>query len=311
MNIIFLDADTIGKDISFLPLEQLGNFKVFGTTLSGELSERIKTADIIVTNKVVFGQAEMDAAPNLKLICLTATGMNNIDLAYAEKKGITVKNAVNYSTESVVQSTYASLLALLNGIVYFDHYVKSGAYSNSFIFTHFGHTFAELSGKHFGIIGLGNIGKRVAEIAVAFGTKVSYYSTSGKHTEDTYPCLSLSDLLQQSDIISIHAPLNENTQNLIGYNELQQMKSTALLINMGRGGIINEEDLAKAIDKNVIGGAALDVYAHEPLPAEHPFMHIKNKQKLILTPHVAWASTEARTRVVQLTAKNIEEFIGK
>jgi glycerate dehydrogenase len=237
--------------------------------------------------------------------------VNNIDLEYAKKKGIAVKNVAGYSTESVVQTTFASLLALLNGTAYFDHYVKSGAYSTSLVFTHFGHTFTELTGKQFGIIGLGTIGKRVAEVATAFGAKVSYYSSSGQHDHSAYPRLSLDALLQQSDVVSIHAPLNEKTKNLIDYEKLQLLKRTAILVNMGRGGIVNEKDLAKALDNNLLAGAAFDVFEQEPLPAEHPYLCVKDKQKLLLTPHMAWSSIEARTRVVQLTAKNIENFFGK
>ncbi|MDR3184696.1 MAG: D-2-hydroxyacid dehydrogenase [Prevotellaceae bacterium] len=310
MNIVFLDADTIGKDISLAPLEALGGLKVFGKTLPNELTERIKNAGIIITNKVVLRQPEIDAATQLKLICITATGTNNIDTAYAAEKGIAVKNVANYSTESVVQTTFASLLALINHISYFDYYVKSGAYSTSSIFTHFGRTFSELAGKSFGVIGMGAIGERVAGVASAFGAKVSYYSTSGKHKHPHYPSLSLSELLHQSDVVSIHAPLNEKTNNLIDYAALQMMKPSAVLINMGRGGIVNEDALAKAIDQNLIAGAAIDVYAHEPLPDDHPYLCVNNKQKLILTPHVAWSSTEARARVVQFTAKNIEDFLA-
>lgn len=309
MNIVFLDADTVGKDIALTPLEAYGTLKVFGTTLPGALPERIKNADIVITNKVVLNQPEIDAAANLKLICVLATGVNNIDTAYAAQKGIAVKNVAGYSTDSVVQSTFASLLALTNNIPYFDYYVKSGAYSTSPVFTHFGHTFRELAGKSFGIIGMGAIGKRVAGVAGAFGAKVSYYSTSGQNKCRDYPRLGLADLLRQSDVVSIHAPLNEKTKNLIKYTELQTMKPTALLVNMGRGGIVNEADLAKALDNNLIGGAAIDVYEQEPIPDDHPYLCVKNKQKLILTPHVAWGSVEARTRVIALTAKNIENFI--
>jgi glycerate dehydrogenase len=310
MNIVFLDADTIGKDIALAPLEAWGGLKVFGTTFPNELQERIKNAEIIITNKVALRQTEIDAATRLKLICVTATGVNNIDTAYAAKKGIVVKNVAGYSTESVVQATFASLLALINNITYFDYYVKSGAYSTSPIFTHFGRAFEELAGKSFGIIGLGTIGKRVADVACAFGATVSHYSTSGKNTHPHYASLSLDELLHQSDVISIHAPLNEKTHNLITYKKLQEMKPTAILVNMGRGGIVNETDLAKALDNNLLSGAAIDVYEQEPLPEEHPYLCVKNKQKLILTPHVAWSSIESRTRVVQLTAKNIEDFLS-
>jgi glycerate dehydrogenase len=309
MKIVFLDADTIGKDVALSSLESLGKLRVFGTTFPAELPERIKDADIVITNKVELNQPEMDAAAKLKLICVTATGLNNIDTAHAAKKGIAVKNVVDYATKSVVQSTFASLLALIHNIPYYDHYVKSGAYSTSPMFTHFGHTFKELAGKSFGIIGLGTIGKCMAGMADAFGANVSYYSTSGQNKCPDYPCLSLVELLRQSDVISIHAPLNEKTKNLIGYKELQKMKPSALLVNMGRGGIVNEAALAKALDNNLIAGAAIDVFEQEPLPDDHPYLSVKDKRKLILTPHTAWGSVEARARVIALTAKNIESFI--
>jgi glycerate dehydrogenase len=311
MHIVFLDADTIGKDVALTPLESLGNLKIYSTTLVHETAERIKTADIVITNKVPVGQVEMDAAPLLKLICVTATGVNNIDVKYAAEKGIVIKNVAGYSTESVVQTTFSNILSLLNATAYFDQYVKSGAYSTSMIFTHYGQTFWELAGKQFGIIGLGNIGKRVAEVATAFGAEVSYYSTSGKNTDAPYPRLELEELLRTSDIISIHAPLNEQTKNLISLEELKLMKTTAIIANMGRGGIINEKDLAKAIDENLLSGAVVDVYEQEPIPANHPYLSIKNKTKFQLTPHLAWGSVEARKRLIALTAKNIEDFLSK
>ena len=311
MHIVFLDADTIGKDISLAPLEPLGQLKVYGTTFPNEISGRLKQAGILITNKVQIGQAEMDKAPNLQLICVTATGTNNIDLDYAAQKGITVKNVAGYSTESVVQITFAAILSLLNSTAYFDHYVKSGAYSTSPVFTHYGRTFCEIAGKKFGIIGMGTIGKRVAEVATALGAKVCYYSTSGNNNKGGYPRLSLDELLRTCDVVSIHAPLNGNTKDLITYDKLKMMKPTAIIANMGRGGIINEKALAKALDENLIAGAAVDVFEQEPIPADHPYLSIKNKQKMQLTPHIAWGSMEARQRVVELTAKNIETFLSK
>lgn len=311
MRLVFLDADTIGKDVSLSSLESLGNLKIYSTTLAHETADRVKPADIVITNKVSIGQAEMDAAPALKLICVAATGTNNIDIKYAEKKGITVKNVAGYSTESVVQTTFANILSLLNSTAYFDQYVKSGAYSTSMIFTHYGQTFWELAGKRFGIIGMGTIGKRVAEVATAFGAEVLYYSTSGKNTKAPYPRLALDELLHSCDIISIHAPLNKQTKDLITLEKLRLMKPTAIIANMGRGGIINERDLAKAMDEDLLGGAALDVYEQEPISANHPYLSVKNKSKFQFTPHLAWGSMEARKRLIALTAKNIEDFCSK
>jgi len=313
MHIVFLDADTVGKDIALTPLESLGSLKIYSTTLAHETAERIKTADIVITNKVAIGQAEIDAAPSLKLICVAATGTNNINTDYAAKKGITVTNVAGYSTESVVQTTFANILSLLNSTAYFDHYVKSGAYSTSMIFTHYGQTYWELAGKRFGIIGMGAIGKRVAEVATAFGAEVVYYSTSGKNINiaPPYPLLKLDELMHTCDIISIHAPLNEQTKNLITLDKLKLMKPTAIIANMGRGGIINEKDIVRAIDENLLGGAVIDVFEQEPLPANHPYLSVKNKAKFQFTPHLAWGSVEARTRLIALTAKNIENFLSQ
>lgn len=311
MHIVFLDADTIGKDIALTPLESFGSLKIYSTTLLHETADRIKSADIVITNKVPIGQAEMDAAPSLKLICVTATGTNNIDTNYASAKGITVKNVSGYSTESVVQTTFANILSLLNHTAYFDQYVKSSAYSTSMMFTHYGQTFWELAGKRFGIIGMGNIGKRVAEVATAFGAEVVYYSTSGNNSSAPYRRLELDELMRTCDIISIHAPLNEQTKDLIKLDKLKLMKPAAIIANMGRGGIINEQDLAKAIDENYLGGAVVDVYEQEPLPAHHPYLSVKNKIKFQFTPHLAWGSAEARKRLIELTAKNIEDFLSR
>ena len=304
MKIAFLDAATMG-DVSFEPFEQLGEFVKYDSSTPEEARERVKDIDVLLINKVLVNKELIDAAFNLKLICIAATGVNNIDVDYAASKGIPVRNAVGYSTDSVVQSTFMHILSLVGGGQYFDTSVKSGRYSRSGMFTDPNWNWWELAGKTIGIIGLGNIGKKVAHIAEAFGMNVCYYSTSGTgHCKD-YPCLPLEELLSKSDIVSIHAPLNDRTLNLIGTEQLAMMKPTAYLVNMGRGAIVVEADLAKAVDDGVIAGAGIDVFVTEPVPEDHPYLIMKHPERMRLAPHVAWASMEARKRLIGIMAENI------
>ncbi len=253
----------------------------------------------------------MDQAKNLKLICVAATGTNNINMVYAEEKGIAVKNVKGYSTPGVAQHTFALILHVLNHIVLYDPYVKNKSYSASNIFTHHAWPIHELASMKLGIVGFGAIGQKVAEIAEAFGAEVMYYSTTGKNMNQKFKSVSLDELLSTSDIVSIHAPLNETTINLISYQQLKKMKSTAILINTGRGGIVNERDLAKALDEELIQAAALDVFEKEPLPEDNHLLQIRNRDRLIATPHVAWAGVESRKRLIEGVCKNIEEFVVK
>ncbi len=304
MKIAFLDAATMGN-VSFEPFERLGDFIRYDRSSPEEARERVKDIDVLLINKVCVDRELIDAAPSLKLICIAATGVNNIDVDYAASKGIPVRNAVGYSTDSVVQSTFMHILSLVGGAPYFDRSVKSGDYSRSGMFTDPNWNWWELAGKTIGIVGLGNIGKKVACIAEAFGMKVCYYSTSGTgHCKD-YPCLSLEELLRTSDIVSVHAPLNERTLNLIGEAELAMMKPSAYLVNMGRGAIIVEDALARAVDEGVIAGAGIDVFVKEPIPEDHPYLQMKHPERMRLAPHVAWASIEARQRLVGIMADNI------
>lgn len=306
MKIVFLDAATMGN-VSFEPFERLGEFVSYQTSTAEQARERVKDADVLMINKVLVNKELIDAAPALKLICVAATGVNNIDIEYAASKGIPVRNVAGYSTDSVAQTTFMHILSLAGGAPYFDDSVKSGNYSRSGMFTDPNWNWWELTGKTIGIIGLGNIGKKVAKIAEAFGMKVCYYSTSGTaHCKD-YPCLSLEDLLSQSDIVSVHAPLNERTDGLLGAKEFSMMKPTAFVINMGRGAIIVEADLAEAVDNGTIAGAGIDVFIQEPVPENHPYLTMKHPERMRLTPHVAWASVEARTRLVAMMADNVRK----
>lgn len=306
LKIVFLDAETMG-DVSFSPISRYGELVCYDRSTPEEAIERVSDCDVLIINKIKVTPELIDAAPSLKLICEAATGVNNIDLDYAAVKGIPVRNAVGYSTDSVVQATFMHLLSLAGNAPYFDDSVKSGRYSSSGIFTDVSVNWMELSGRKMGIIGMGNIGSKVALIAKAFGMDVSYYSTSGTSHCDLYPSLSLERLLRESDVISIHAPLNERTKGLLGKAELEMMKPSAYLLNMGRGGIVDESALAEALEAGLIAGAALDVFESEPLPADSPLLTLSNRGNLRLAPHVAWASVEARARLVEMIADNISK----
>ena len=308
MKIVFLDASTLGE-VSFAPIEKYGELICYDKSTHQQAIERVKDCEVLIVNKVLVTPELIDAAPNLKLICESATGVNNIDLEYAASKGIPVRNAVGYSTTSVAQATFMHILSLLGEGPYYDNCVKSGRYSAMDIFTDPSVSWTELDGRRMGIVGMGNIGSRVAKIAEAFGMDVVYFSTSGTGHCKTYPSLPLDELLSTSDIISIHAPLNEKTSGLIGKNELAMMKPTALLVNMGRGGIVDEAALAEAIDQCIIAGAALDVFVKEPTPADNPLLNVKHPERLRFAPHAAWASLEARERLVQQIADNIARGI--
>ncbi len=310
MKIVFLDAKTLGDDISLRCFKGFGEIEVYQTTLPNEVVDRIKDADVIVTNKVVIDKSVMINAKRLKCICVAATGMNNIDLDAAKELNIDVKNVKAYSTNSVIQHTFAMLFYLLEQLRYYDDYVKSLKWSESSLFTSLDRKFWEINGKNWGIIGLGTIGKGVAKIALAFGANIFYYSTSKKNKNSNYPHLDLDELLQKSHIISIHAPLTKETENLITKRELELMKDRAILLNLGRGKIINEEDLAQVIDKKEIY-VGLDVLEKEPPSKDNPLLHIKYKDRLLITPHIAWTSKEAREKLIEGICNNIKEFLEK
>ncbi len=307
MKIVLLDGATLGN-VNLENLKQFGEFKSYNITNKEETIERIGDSDIVITNKVIIDKNVIDSCRNLKLICIAATGMNNVDLEYAKEKNVTVKNVAGYSTTSVAQYTFTLLLSLIGSSSYYDNYVKSKKYSISPIFTNLKREYFEIKNKTWGIIGLGNIGKEVAKIATAFGAHVVYYSTSGVNRNSDYKRVNLDELLKGCDIISIHAPLNEKTNNLIKKDELKRMKEGIIILNIGRGGIINEEDLAYAIDHFDIY-AGLDVFKVEPIEKENALLHVKNPDRLIFSPHIAWASKEAREALVVMIVKNIEEFI--
>ena len=308
MKIVFLDRKTIGYDIDISKFETLGDLTVYDTTKETETLEKVKDADIVITNKVVIDKKIMENS-NIKLICVTATGTDNIDLNFAKEKGIIVKNVAGYSTASVTQVTFAHVFHFVQKLNYYIDYVKNGKWGESDIFTHIDKPFYELENKNWGIIGLGEIGTNVANIAKSFGCNVSYYSTSGKNSNTNFEQKSLEELLEQSDIITIHAPLNYSTFNLLNNTNLNLLKDGAILVNVGRGGIINEKDLVEAIDRNKLLFCGLDVVSKEPIEKSNPLNFVQNKDRLIVTPHIAWGSTEARNRVMDLVFDNINKYI--
>lgn len=307
MKIVFLDSISVGG----VPLDEIaaqGELVCYPFSTAEEARERVKDADVALLNKVIVDQAFLDAAPKLKLICEAGTGINNINVPLCDARGVAVRNVPAYSTDSVAQTTWMHILNLLGRAFHYQEFVSSGAYSHSSVHVDFDHPFTEAAGKTLGIVGMGAIGQKVASIGKAFGMDVIYYSTSGTgHCKD-YPSVSLDELLERSDVISIHAPYNERTAGLIGYEELRRMKPSAILVNTGRGGIAVEGDLARALDEGLIAGAALDVYVKEPLPADSPLLHLQHPERLLLSPHIAWYSREARARLVHGMAQNIIRF---
>ena len=305
--IVILDALTLGSDIDLDIFKEFGELSIYDTTSPSEVLNHISDATIVITNKVVIDASMMDST-NIKLICIAATGMNNVDLEYAKKRGIEVKNVVGYSTSSVAQLTFSIALEFIQNIKYYDEYVKLNEWCRSKIFTNVSKPFYELRGKTWGIVGLGSIGSEVANIAEAFGCKIDYYSTSGMNTNTKYNSLTLEELLTTSDIISIHSPLNPQTNNLINKTNISMLKENAILLNLGRGGIVDELDIASELDKrNILYGT--DVVTKEPIEFNSPLLKVEHKERLIVTPHIAWASKEARVRLINSIKDNINEFI--
>lgn len=307
MKIVFLDAQTIGSDIDLSKFDTLGEVVKYPFSTPAEVRERVKDADVIVLNKVIINEESIGTAEKLKLVCVTATGTNNLDKEYLAKRNITWRNVAGYSTESVAQHTFALLLFLLEKLRYYDEYVKEDRYTNDVSFSHFEERFTEICGKTWGIIGLGNIGRRVASIAQAFGANVIYTSPSGSAPQEGYHQVDLDTLLTTSDIISVHAPLNEYTENLMNAEAFQKMKSTAIFLNLGRGAIVVENDLAEALNNGTIRAAGLDVLTIEPMSPENPLRALKDSRKLFITPHIAWASVEARTKLMDIIFDQIQD----
>lgn len=310
MKIVFLDRKTIGEDIDLSGFERFGEVVIYDYSTPDQVLKRVEDADIIVLNKVPVNESTISSAKNLKLVCVTATGTNNLDKDYLASRGIEWRNVAGYSTEAVAQHTLALVLHLYEHLSYYDDYVKSERYVDDKMFTHFEKHFNEISGKTWGIIGLGAIGSRVAEIATCLGAQVVYYSTTGRNHSDIYKEVDFDTLLSTSDIITIHAPLDENTLHLIDKSALEKMKNTAILVNVGRGPIIVEKDLADALECGQIAAAGLDVLDVEPMSSDNPLVRIKDSTKLLITPHIAWAAVEARQRLMKIIEGQIEDIIS-
>ena len=309
MKIVFLDEYSIcGRNLESIASQ--GEYTGYETTSPDEVLAHCEGAEVVISNKVVLDAATIAALPDLRLICVAATGMNNIDLMAAADHNIEVRNAVGYSTYAVAETTLCSALSLLREVTYYNDYFHSGRYATAERIFNFDRPTAQLRGKRWGIIGLGNIGREVGRLAEAFGCEVVYHSTSGVAREEAYAELSLAELLATSDIVSIHCPLNERTAGLIGAEELKQMKPSSILINVARGGIVDEAALAEALDNNTIRAAALDVFSSEPL-RESPLYSLKDRYKLLASPHNAWSSVEAIDRLIGCIARNIEEYRAK
>ncbi len=310
MKLVILERNSVGTDVDVSCFEKFGEVTCYPNTVAANTSERVKDADIILANKAPLNESTLKDAPNVKLICLLATGFDNVDLAYCKSRSIKVTNVVNYCTSTVAQHTLLLALALSEKIAFYDDYVKSGAYSAQDRFSNFDRTFYDLEGKTWGIIGMGTIGRRVAGLAQAFGCRVIFYSASGKSTCTDYERVEFDTLLQESDILSLHCPLSDRTRGLINKDALSKMKETAILVNVARGPVVDTQALYDALVTDQIAGAGLDVLEQEPMAKDNPLAQIKDSTKLIITPHMAWASLASRTRLVDEVVKNIEAFLA-
>ena len=310
MKLVVLERNSAGTDIDVSCYEKFGEVTYYPNTVEENTAERIKDADIIIANKAPLNEATMKDAPNVKLICLFSTGYDSVDVEYCKSRGIKVANVVNYCTSAVAQHTLLLTLMLTEKIAFYDQYVKSGTYSAQDRFSNFDRAFHDLEGKTWGIVGMGNIGRRVAELAQAFGCKVIFYSASGKSTCTEYERVDFDTLLKESDIISLHCPLSDKTRGLMGKEAFGKMKETAILVNVARGPVVDTQALYDALIHDEIAGAGLDVLEKEPMTKDNPLGKIQDSTKLIITPHMSWASVESRTRVVDEVYKNIEAFLN-
>lgn len=309
MKIVVLESKSVGDDVTFSAFEKFGEVELYPQTSKEEMVARSRDADVLIANKLPFCEETLKEAKNLKLVCLTATGFNNLDGEYLKKRGIAAYNVAGYSTEGVAQHTFALLLYLYEKLRYYDDFVKSGSYIGCGMFSYFGVAFNELKDKTWGILGLGAIGRKVAEIASAFGCKVICCSASGKIYDSPYEQVSFDELLKRSDVLSVHAPLNAYTNQIMDKGAFAKMKSSAIFLNLARGLIVNEQDLADALNNGEIAAAGLDVLAEEPMNPDNPLLNIQDSQKLFITPHIGWAATETRKRCVDEVCKNIRRFL--
>lgn len=308
MNIVFLEADNLGSDMNFDRFSQLGEVTIYKETAPEQVAERIADAEAVIVNKLMMDEETLKDAPHIRYIGITATGKNNIDFAYTGKRGICVTNVAGYSTDVVAQHTFAMTLYLMEHLRYYDEYVKSGEYTKSRTFCHMDRSFYELSKKTWGILGLGAIGGRVAQIAEAFGCRVIFYSPSGTKRKEKYTQVDFDTLLAQSDILSVHAPLTQKTHHLMDYGAFCKMKPSSVFINVGRGPIVEENGLCQALSEGRIAAAGLDVLEREPMDKESPLRRLADSDALLITPHIAWAAVEARHRLLDEVWENLSAF---
>lgn len=309
MKIMVLEADSVGKDMSWESFKEFGEVLLFDSLPQEQVKETIKDADIIVPNKLCIDESVL-AGSNVKMVCEAATGYNNIDIVYCEKVGIRVTNVSGYSTKSVAQHTIALLLSVYEKLAYYNDYVKNGAYTASGKFGHIDTYFHEIAGKTWGIVGLGAIGRETAKLAEAFGAKVIYYSASGNTYDVPYEAVDFDTLLKRSDIVTIHCPLNDQTNGLFDEKAFAKMKKTAVLVNVARGAVVSDQALADALMQNEIAAAGLDVYGKEPISADNPLLKITDNNRLLMTPHMAWGTVEARERLMKDLELNIQSFLA-
>ncbi len=306
MNIAILDIDAIGTDLDLGPITSLGACRIYGATGPEEVVARLQGVEAVVINKIKMTRSVLEQAPELKLICVAATGFDNVDLACCRERGIAVTNVPGYSTDSVAMVTLATVLALMTHLQEYRDFVTSGDYTRSGIPNRLTPAFSDLRGKTWGILGYGSIGKQVANVARAFGCRVIYSRSAPDGDPD---CRSIDQLCAESDILTLHCPLNEGTRSILDSRRLGLMKPTAILVNVARGAVCDEKALAEAVLAEKIGAFGCDVYSLEPFGPDHPYQALLGRPNVCLTPHIAWASFEARTRVVREMAENMHAFL--
>ncbi len=306
MKIAFLDAATVGEDLDLSIFKNYGEFHAYQNTDSSEFESRTQDCDALILNKLKMGAHNLPACKKLKLICVTATGYDNIDLDYCREHSIAVCNVVGYSTQNVAQLTLAMALSLVCKLTEYNRAVSDGTYSSGKTANILTPVYHEIYGKTWGIVGYGNIGKQVARVAAALGCRVIVYKRT---PVDDAECVDIDTLCRESDIISVHTPLNDGTRGLISKERIAMMKNDAVLINVARGAVVDEEAVANAVHEGKLGGVGIDVYSQEPFPHDHPYSHIAGKDNVILTPHMAWGSYEARVRCCEEIALNIEAYL--
>ena len=305
MKITVLDAKTLGEDLDLSPLSAVGETEIYQNTAPALVAERIADSEVVIINKVKLNESNLSSANKLRLICIAATGYDNIDVTYCKKAGIAVCNVVGYSTDSVAQITVATVLSLACHLKEHTASVSSGEYTRSGVANKLTPVYHELAGKTWGIIGYGNIGRKVGEIAKAFGCNVI---ANRQRATDEGECVSLETLCKESDVITIHTPLNDSTRGLVSKEMIALMKSDVIIVNTARGAVTDEAELAHAVKAGRIGALGSDVYSVEPFGEEHPFYEIKELPNVCFTPHMAWGAYEARKRCLEDIIKNIKAF---